>query len=1016
MRIKTLQIRNIASIEKADIDFENGLNTHDDDEPASLFLITGDTGAGKTVILDCISMALFGTTPRVKSVANRSNNVFYGSDGNEIKIYDVSQYTRLGISSKDECYSSLSFVGNDGVEYVSTVSLGVARTGKYRPLAWRLVIGGKEVLEGNMKDEIKKRIVEAVGLNYEQFCRMAMLAQGQFANFLTGGKDERERILEQLTSTGHFSRYGEAIERIYKRAKQQKEENERLLKIEKEHILSEDEEKSAQEDLKRLKTEGKSIKEEKERITHIIDLMSRLALSEKKEEKTREDYQIYEKLAESDEFKSKKEKIHLWDSTVAERDFLKRKQEACDNILRMGKYLNLLRADVKVNTLSKPVRNILEKNGNPSDDFIRNDKIAAEIKRRMEQTSSLEENVKKTQENFTVASLNLNTIRSRQQDLYKEKEALNPNLVVKRLEDARSLKMQLANLLSLIALGRELRKELEGKEQLRNTILTQCKEAEKETVEASKEAADRRKDLEKANARYATMHLSVEENFKKLRARLAAEKAEICPLCGSSKHWEQFPEKHLDFSEMLSPLAEEVKKFTELSVKADELRDRKIKEESNLKGKLKVQTDICKEVGDKLTETTQNFYKAIEEIPTLSDPDSAESRTIEDRASDLMDNTERSIVELSDIMKRIETVQKAIDLAVKESIPVEKEVNRLEKLKNEAQTLLMLNQQRLEDLKADSIGNLEKAASEFDTAASSLDDFYEKTESDEAALASLSEMAPFIKEIRGEVDRLLMRLSTTSNALRNSEKESHDILEELLSICKVPARDSLMDIEELKIQKSDVETRLEENLLHIGRLTDRLQNNLKNKEKVTSLMEDLEKSANRFQEWSRLNGYFGGTRFRTLVQSYILRPLLKNANVYLSRITDHFSLTCSEQNEQLSILVLDRYNKNQVRSATVLSGGERFMISLALSLALSAMNKAGMNVDILFIDEGFGTLDSRSLNAVMDTLRRLPEIAGQNGRRVGVISHREELTEQIDVQIHVNKCGEGRSRVEITTL
>ena len=175
----------------------------------------------------------------------------------------------------------------------------------------------------------------------------------------------------------------------------------------------------------------------------------------------------------------------------------------------------------------------------------------------------------------------------------------------------------------------------------------------------------------------------------------------------------------------------------------------------------------------------------------------------------------------------------------------------------------------------------------------------------------------------------------------------------------------------------------------------------------------LEKAKKTFARWDRLNNIFGGTRFRTLVQTYILRPLLNNANIYLEQITDRYHLTCSEANEQLSILVLDRYNKDQVRSVTVLSGGERFMISLALSLALSSLNRSDMNVNILFIDEGFGTLDEKSLDSVMSTLEKLQDIAGQTNRRVGIISHREELEERIPVKIQVVKKGEGRSNIEI---
>ena len=172
----------------------------------------------------------------------------------------------------------------------------------------------------------------------------------------------------------------------------------------------------------------------------------------------------------------------------------------------------------------------------------------------------------------------------------------------------------------------------------------------------------------------------------------------------------------------------------------------------------------------------------------------------------------------------------------------------------------------------------------------------------------------------------------------------------------------------------------------------------------------------RYDLWRRINDIFGGNRFRTLVQSHILRPLLNNANIYLSRITDRYTLTCSDTNEQLSILVEDRYNKNRTRSVTVLSGGEKFMVSLALSLALSTLTGGAMNgvVDILFIDEGFGTLDQKTLDSVMGTLGRLSEIAGNSGRRVGIISHREELEDRIPVKIKVYRHGEGRSSVAVT--
>ncbi|MDE5808293.1 MAG: hypothetical protein K2H76_09260, partial [Muribaculaceae bacterium] len=310
--------------------------------------------------------------------------------------------------------------------------------------------------------------------------------------------------------------------------------------------------------------------------------------------------------------------------------------------------------------------------------------------------------------------------------------------------------------------------------------------------------------------------------------------------------------------------------------------------------------------------------------------------------------------------------------------------------------------------------NIAKDRTVIEETSKALEEYYIESRTDEAALIALAEKEIALPAIRREIEDLKTSITSLKDAYDRSNSTIGNDIARIIEKTGADSKENFPLKSEIEAEKSVINAQLEENLRESGILRGRLDDNSKNKDRLAELAATLERKQKRFEEWDRLNRHFGGTRFRTLVQSHILRPLLRNANIYLRRITDHFILTCSEQNEQLSILVLDRYNKNKVRSATVLSGGERFMISLALSLALSAMNKKGLNVDILFIDEGFGTLDAGSLNAVIDTLRRLPEIAAGNGRRVGVISHREELSDCIDVQIQVKKCGEGRSRIEIS--
>ena len=169
---------------------------------------------------------------------------------------------------------------------------------------------------------------------------------------------------------------------------------------------------------------------------------------------------------------------------------------------------------------------------------------------------------------------------------------------------------------------------------------------------------------------------------------------------------------------------------------------------------------------------------------------------------------------------------------------------------------------------------------------------------------------------------------------------------------------------------------------------------------------ELREKANRlnllYQRWDRLNQLLGdatGGKFRKIAQSYVLSNLLHAANGYLRSLTDRYTLHVRPGSFAISLS--DAYQGYTLRAATTLSGGESFLVSLALALALSDID-SHLSVDTLFIDEGFGTLSGEALQNAVSTLRSLHAKAG---RHVGIISHVKELKECIPVQICVEQEG-----------
>lgn len=308
MEIKELHLRNIASIEDADIDFEKGLTDGVTGDPASVFLISGDTGAGKSVLLDGLAMALYKNTPRIAGVANSQKNEFTDAEGENIRVGSIEQYTRIGISDKDECYSEVVFIGNDGVEYRAKLTLGMMlgntdkSTGK-RPLKhrnpkWEVRVGGGDWTS----DSVAKTIENAVGLTFEQFGRMAMLAQGQFAAFLTGDKKEREAILEQLTNTESFTKYGTAIKRLRDKAKVERDGKQTEYDTESLHTLPEETVKSLNEEKKGLESEVKDLEGRINKNDELLVLVNAVEEGRKKADKEKDAKTALENQVSSEEY------------------------------------------------------------------------------------------------------------------------------------------------------------------------------------------------------------------------------------------------------------------------------------------------------------------------------------------------------------------------------------------------------------------------------------------------------------------------------------------------------------------------------------------------------------------------------------------------------------------------------------------------------------------------------------------------------------------------------------------
>ena len=235
---------------------------------------------------------------------------------------------------------------------------------------------------------------------------------------------------------------------------------------------------------------------------------------------------------------------------------------------------------------------------------------------------------------------------------------------------------------------------------------------------------------------------------------------------------------------------------------------------------------------------------------------------------------------------------------------------------------------------------------------------------------------------------------------RQKDREAHLAKELALKLTDEP-------LEALEPRFKEQEETLKEVRDTIAGLKHKLNENTVAKERMETKQAAIEAQKNECRRWENLHELIGsadGKKYRNFAQGLTFDMMIGHANRQLQNMTDRYLLTRDDASP-LELNVIDNYQAGEIRSTKNLSGGESFIVSLALALGLSHMASQNVRVDSLFLDEGFGTLDEEALDTALETLASLQH----DGKLIGVISHVSALKERISTQIQVTPQTGGRS-------
>ena len=985
MKILAIRGRNLASLEG---DFEIDFTV----EPllsAGIFAISGPTGAGKSTLLDTMCLALFARTPRTDQA--KENNVKLQDVSNEqLSQSDPRFLLRRGTSSG---FAEVDFMALNGHRYRTRWSVARARdkeNGRLQNPRLALYNLDKEEEEQGTRSDLQARIIDLIGLTFEQFTRSVLLAQNDFSTFLKAEQGEKASLLEKLTGTELYS----AISRqIFERNARAKEAFDLIqTRIQGIELLTDEEENDlrirlagTEKELQRVekaKAEQQALQEAVRSIEQQITI------------RQRQQKEAADKLVHATELLTVAR--HEYEKGVEEQQQSEARFKSLQQEILQARKLDI-QLDAAIRDLShseQQLKNVTLRKGEAEK------KYQAAILR---QKLGMEEIAR------------LTAWRER----YKEKESIAEQLsaLLLHLDAASAARsgVEAANR-SIETLRQEvvaLNKQLAGLQQTSANKQQALKQAEEDyrSLEEKLKAVDASaldKQIEKLRQEREQLlieqaRLEASGNIKDLRGRL--QDGQPCPVCGSTHHpfVNQAPvapvstltlqlqdlsnkkETYIAHTRHLARLQQQLLQLhKELADSEAACKDMIGKQQLSVSRQEREET-IVKEQSVQLTQSLSAadllFGNGEWQKAWLRNPETFR-KTLTDFARQWHENTEKLHQ-----LERQESAQKAECESLASFLP------SLEKQAEESGQLHEKNRAAFSSLQAE-----RKKLLNGRSADSVEQEYIRRMEELKERLKKLSatqtEQSGIADQTRGIADQIAKDLT----------EASADLLRRKAALDKWTA--DYLD----SSGGEPLEVILSRYTQEKTELAFWLRTQTENKAKVSGLQEELNVRRMESERWAKLNELAGsadGAKFRRIAQGYTLDILLNYANVQLRELTRRYRL--ERVPETLALQVIDRDMCDEVRTVHSLSGGESFLVSLALALGLSSLSSNRMRVESLFIDEGFGSLDAETLRVAMDALESLRT----QGRKIGVISHVQEMTERIPVRICVNRAGNGRSFLEV---